>query len=232
MNDDDFMVHFGDNEVSGIEADDNTAGLHKVDESFLDMSVNEEATPAKFTIIQRPVCGECGKELGNMSSLRRHMKTHLPGLIRCSGCNQYFASDEEKQQHMTLKHSNNICNICGKTYKRVSDLNIHQKSHHESTVAKFKCPFDGCNKTFSKQTFYEDHLNSHTGEEPYQCESCGTRFKSRYERNSHFKLCIGLQKIECEICQQTFTHRASLYNHKAAKHSDKKLGDLELLTKT
>lgn len=231
MNDDDFMEHFVD-EVSGTEAD-NTIEVHQaaLDGSSLDMSVNEEAVPSKILVTQKPTCCECGKELGNMSSLRRHMKTHLPNQIRCSGCNQYFASEEDKRQHMIDKHSNNICHICGKTYKRVSDLNAHQKSHFDSTAAKYKCPF-GCNKTFSKQTFYQDHLNTHTGEEPYECQSCEMKFKSRYERNSHFKLCAGLQKIECEICQQSFSHRASLYNHKVAKHSDNVLSDLEMLTGT
>ena len=187
-----------------------------LDGSMSDVFISEKAKTSAEKSTEKPSCLECGKTFSSRSSLKRHTNIHLPNMIRCSACHQYFKTEQEKLAHINNKH-NNICHICGKTCKR--DFNSHIRSHDETATAKFSCPFEGCAKTFQKKAFYEDHINTHTGHEPYECQSCSAKFKSRYERNNHFRQCVGLTTIKCDICQQTFTHRASLYNHKAAKHS-------------
>lgn len=137
--------------------------------------------------------------------------------IRCTGCHLYFKTEQDKIAHVQKKHTNNICHVCGKGYKRPSDLNTHLKSHEDNATAKFSCPFEGCTKTFLKRTLYHDHMNIHTGQSPYECQSCTAQFKSRYDRNSHYRQCSGLKEIKCN---QTFTHRASLHHHNAANHSE------------
>ena len=189
-----------------------------LDGSMLDVSITEEVTTQKTPT--RRSCSECGKTFTTKAHLTRHLKSHVPNSIRCTGCHLYFQTEQEKNTHIQNKHSNNIWHVCGKGYKRPSDLNVHLRSHEENVTAKFSCPFEGCTKTFLKLTFYQDHLNNHTGQDPYECQSCTVKFKSRYERNSHYQQCAGLRDIRCDICNQTFAHRASLHHHKAAKHTN------------
>ena len=180
--------------------------------SMLNVSISEEAKTTAGKSTEKPSCRECGKTFSSRSSLKRHTNIQMPNKIRCSGCNQYFKTEQEKLTHINKKHSNNVCHICGKSYKRISDLNTHMRSHDEDATASFSCPFDRCTKKFLKLTFC--HLNTHNGHEPYECQSCLSKFKIIYDRDSHFTQCARLTTIKCDICQQTFTYRTSLYNHK------------------
>jgi hypothetical protein len=43
----------------------------------------------------------------------------------------------------------------------------------------------------------QDHLNTHTRIEPYECQHCHKKFTGRYRRNEHEKVCNGSVKLIC-----------------------------------
>jgi hypothetical protein len=44
---------------------------------------------------------------------------------------------------------------------------------------------------------YQDHLNTHTRIEPYECQHGHKKFTGRYRRNEHEKVCNGSVTILC-----------------------------------
>ena len=182
------------------------------------VSVNDEVNASTSKSFKRPTCQECGKTFALRANLKLHKKSHMPNMIRCSECSQFFTSEDDKFAHIREKHPESVCDICGKTFSRFHSLKRHMKKHDKNAKANFTCSFEGCDKSFEKQQHYQFHMNIHTGQEPYKCQSCGSTFRSKYVRNSHYKVCAGLAMLRCDICQKTFNARSSLYSHKESKH--------------
>jgi hypothetical protein len=81
--------------------------------------------------------------------------------------------------------------------------------------------FEQCRKTFFRLSKYQDHLNTHTRIEPYECQQCHKKFKGRKRRNEHEKVCNGRVKLICCQCQTTFTDRQALQRNTEAQHLKK-----------
>lgn len=173
-------------------------------------------------------CSKCGITIKRKSNLKRHVRSHLPDQIRCSICNQFFSTESEKAVHMETKHSSpNICHICGATFYRKFDMNIHLAKHgcSSKSTSNFKCPVENCNKEFYRKIHFTHHKNTHTGEKPYTCAHCEKKFHSAYSQKTHEKHCRqnfqnSLQEISCSKCNETFTSKNDLVNHESLAHTN------------
>lgn len=80
------------------------------------------------------------------------------------------------------------CHICVNKYTSKAGLDVHIKSHLPSDKPRpepvLMC--DICGKLFYRKYSLEKHHMSHTGDKPYECEQCGTRFKERYIIKLHW----------------------------------------------
>lgn len=169
-------------------------------------------------------CCICAKEIKIKYNMKRHLRTHLPGQIKCIMCNQFFNSLEEKEEHMEKRHaSHHICETCGVSFKRKSDLNAHMIKHNSITEQNessslLRCTHKNCGKIFFRKANYEYHLNKHSGEKPYYCTSCLKTFHSKYVKNEHEKECSLNKQYKCEVCGSVFKQRSGLHNHIQAEH--------------
>ena len=144
--------------------------LQPLDGSLLDVSMTEEVNTGYE-------CTTCGKKFKHKNNLCRHMHAHQGNTICCKSCTQYFKSKAELDAHCAIKHVLVVCEICGKQYQQKSSLTVHLKMHNSSEVGQLICPFESCRKVFCKRTLYQDHLNIHTGLQPYTCNNCPAKFK-------------------------------------------------------
>eukprot|EP00484_Ammonia_sp_Unknown_P005175 CAMPEP_0197076118 /NCGR_PEP_ID=MMETSP1384-20130603/211954_1 /TAXON_ID=29189 /ORGANISM="Ammonia sp." /LENGTH=423 /DNA_ID=CAMNT_0042514967 /DNA_START=148 /DNA_END=1420 /DNA_ORIENTATION=+ len=74
------------------------------------------------------------------------------------------------------------CAECGKQYKHECNLRSHCKIHTEQAYC---CEF--CPKKFGRKSNWIEHTRVHTGERPFECPVCKTRFKQKYALKKHMK---------------------------------------------
>jgi uncharacterized Zn-finger protein len=131
-------------------------------ESALVMSVvgrsEEESKPYKCQY------EGCGKRFTKSSNLTQHLRIHS-GMVMAwhysVNINIFFLGEKPFQ-----------CDLCGRSFRQSGNLTKHLKSHenahlrwNRSTSEKpFKCPHEGCDKSFTAKSSLQNHIRSHSEE--------------------------------------------------------------------
>uniref|UniRef100_A0A182SJC3 C2H2-type domain-containing protein n=1 Tax=Anopheles maculatus TaxID=74869 RepID=A0A182SJC3_9DIPT len=79
----------------------------------------------------------------------------------------------------------------------------------------FRCSYDGCTKSYTRQSHLKAHELLHTGMLPFHCpwENCEAVFARSYELSRHRRMHSGERKFVCHICQQAFIRSDHLSSH-------------------
>lgn len=71
-----------------------------------------------------------------------------------------------------------------------------------------------CGKTgFSTKGNLKRHRNAHSGEKPYQCEQCDSKFTEKKSLKIHLRKHTGEKPYKCELCDKVFAQAGILKNH-------------------
>ncbi|XP_033752938.1 uncharacterized protein LOC117336489 isoform X9 [Pecten maximus] len=80
------------------------------------------------------VCIHCGTDLYSQDAFKAHMMNHPASegyrqVFKCKYCTRELSFFSHLERHMTCHSAQkpNICNICGRSYKRKQDLQKHQR---------------------------------------------------------------------------------------------------------
>ena len=185
--------------------------------SYDDLFQSAEYSTTKSSL----VCSTCGKVYSTPGNLKRHIRRDHdpdPNKLICAQCSQLFRTQIGLDSHNLAKHAPIYCDLCGKCYYRKGLLANHRKTHAKEfqQKEKFICKYEDCQKTFQNKNVYDDHINVHTGREPYKCRGCSSKFKSRIRRNLHQGRCM---ETRCKACKTVFCDRVTLMKHVKACHS-------------
>lgn len=187
-------------------------------------------------------CKICQKRFRKMVNLRAHLKSHeMDRAHPCALCDQAFPNVTRLRVHTKECHREcHVCSDCGKKFNSFSALEAHQKVHTDAfpyechvcqrtftklvhltkhyeghVMKKNQCPL--CELQCSSDHQLTIHMRTHTGERPYSCEVCSSKFTKLVNLKRHLQVHTKV-RFECQVCLRCFISDASLQSHYATAH--------------
>ena len=156
-----------------------------------------------------------------------------PADMRCNICQQIVIRGAAttyrrklvahmRRSHGLFKHriAKHLCPHCGKEFDNPDSLRSHLLIHIKSHP--IHCPYEGCGKGFlSKNSKYDCHIRSHTGEKPFMCNECGKRFAGKSILNNHHRNVHGVWMFSCNVCQKRLQSKHNLIEHMRSHTGEK-----------
>ncbi|XP_034486514.1 zinc finger protein 184-like [Drosophila innubila] len=212
---------------------------HEEFEEFLDCSDNaNEVSPREDT----PPVEKSRQYLSSKVSNKYHKKRTRPTLLRVTDVAKdvlpvstshksrlEVRKPKEKQPYTDLE-KNFVCDVCGWSFRDISNLKSHALRH--SGEKKFKCM--ECDRQFFDNPQLRLHVRvHHKGEKPFVCKYCGMAFRNsptrcRHERKFH----ANQLPFECDLCSRTFITQISLNSHKLVHVTGEKIHHCATCNKT
>jgi len=165
-------------------------------------------------------CNQCTKGGQSEESLQKHIETNHQGRqFMCSFCPSSFCSDQMRSLHESRLHSEKTisCDQCDKKFSKEYLLNAHVRNVHIKKKDK-QCPF--CKEEFYDVTTFKCHVNRHTDNRQFPCETCGKAFLTSRDLKKH--LDVHLLPHPCHLCEKKFSSKGVLDDH-IRKHAGVKL---------
>lgn len=158
-------------------------------------------------------CDECKITFLSEGELKQHARDHdEKNEYKCKLCHINLKSKMAYENHVKDTHEKIfICPVCGKIYNEKRHLFSHSRSHNLKN--KYKCTFDGCEKTFKHNHHLKNHMRVHEKISPFSCDECKATFRQKYALTLH-KRKHSSNFIECELCKSQFLRPSQLLKHK------------------
>ncbi|KAK9540881.1 hypothetical protein VZT92_003302 [Zoarces viviparus] len=131
---------------------------------------------------------DCRMRFAVPSKLKRHEKVHRGYPCKDEGCSFTGKTWTEYLKHRKEQHRLVLrCDQCNKVFRGSWFLQQHQRVHSETRVV-FKCPRDGCGRSYTTLFNLQSHVGSfHEERRPFACAQagCGKTFAMRQSLQRH-----------------------------------------------
>ncbi|XP_028137283.2 zinc finger protein 236-like [Diabrotica virgifera virgifera] len=140
-------------------------------------------------------------------------------------------TDKENDNHENgfVQHTVSLDEICMQINPGSSNKMPNEPSHatltitatnpetKETTINRFHCEYDGCERTYSTVGNLRTHMKTHKGEYRFKCTepSCGKAFLTSYSLKIHIRVHTKVKPFECSEtgCDKAFNTRYRLRAH-------------------
>ncbi|XP_049790663.1 zinc finger protein 236-like [Schistocerca nitens] len=101
------------------------------------------------------------------------------------------------------------CNQCGRTFKKLSYLNVHMRTHTGGKI--YACLI--CNKKYVNFCTLRGHMKSHTKGAELMCQVCNYRFPDYTTLCQHMMEHTEERPFQCSVCDMQFHSAAHMRRH-------------------
>ena len=100
-------------------------------------------------------------------------------------------------------------------------MNIVNRKNPQNVEIKYKCPYTGCNNTYTLKNKLLAHLRTHYGIKPYICTLCSKEFNDKGNLKTHLRIHTGERPYKCKVCYKAFKTEGQLREHFGSHYRDK-----------
>ena len=164
------------------------------------MDTQHSNSPRRFR------CDVCGRNFSNLSHLQEHSIIHTGTFhFQCDVACKKKSAPAKQEKHRPRRRVK--CKLCGKTFAFPATFNAHMDRQHSGKSLRFGC--NVCGREYSTSACLKKHTLKHTGNYPFQCESCGKKFA-----NKSLHSCF-----MCNVCGEKFCVVRNFNEHMDRQHS-------------
>lgn len=201
---------FSGDDISLDDAIDSDKNADPLDN---ESETNAHQSPKKK--IYKCAIEECGKTFQHLTSIIMHERcVHSDERsFTCEICSKSFKTRSNLNVHIKM-HKNqrdHHCSTCKQSFFTSSHLKAHVKIH--LLEKSYKCELPGCGKSFIHLSSFKKHQAFHSGIKSHQCAVCQRNFSQICHLREHLKIHSDERKHVCDVCSKAFRRPDTLRIH-------------------
>ena len=151
--------------------------------------------------IDCPVCKKSVEKLSLTNHFAEEHSNQEQSLTCCLACLEVIPhhQGEQLRQHIFQCHQQkHVCEICGKVFNYIKNLECHVKTKHFPDSKEFFC--DRCGKGFGHEIALHKHVQVACAMEEWKCELCSKIFGCRKKLRFHLMVHCEDKPYACKLC--------------------------------
>ncbi|CAH2083738.1 unnamed protein product [Euphydryas editha] len=137
-------------------------------------------------------CVECNIQFDNITKYTVHLKTSVkhktyPG-VPCPVCNKVYQKKcymTNHYRHVHLKKTPHYCDKCSRYFLNSYRLRLHKERTHDKIPPAKDKMCSHCGRGFATNRILNNHIRTHTGERPFECDICSAKFAQKTALTVH-----------------------------------------------
>ncbi|XP_037069254.1 zinc finger protein 569-like isoform X2 [Pollicipes pollicipes] len=195
------------------------------------------------TTVNKALCVICGKRLGDVGALERHVQQHRDARLASEACSREAGSLETGPREAS---SRAVCLACGEEFPRSVGLDRHVRvasgetaftcegcgrsfadrsglyDHYWAHLGRARLHCGGCAASFARAGGLTGHVRRHVRQTPFTCVKCGKACADQRQLAHHVLIHRGTKPFECSLCGLAFKFRSNMEAH-SLSHGDQKV---------